>query len=67
MIPELSIRYDHDLHPVSAECSTCGQQMPAPPPEFRDAPDIVMWFSGQFIEHRKQKHPSPPYAPTERP
>lgn len=62
MTPELTIRYDHDLRPVSAECSSCGQRMPAPPPDFHDTNEIIVWFSGHFIEHRKQKHPTPPYA-----
>lgn len=62
MIPELTLRYDHDLHPVSAQCSSCGRQMPLPPPDLRDAADIVQWFSVHFIEHRKQEHPAPPYG-----
>ena len=62
MIAELTIRYDHNLRPVSSECSTCGQHMPPPPRVLHDSGDILVWFSGQFIEHRKQKHPSPPYG-----
>jgi hypothetical protein len=62
MIPELVIRYDHDLRPKSAQCSSCGHPMPPPPPDFDDSADIVQWFSNQFIEHRKEKHAAPPYA-----
>jgi hypothetical protein len=35
MVPELAIRYDHDLRPTSAQCSSCGQQMPGLPPDRR--------------------------------
>jgi hypothetical protein len=62
MIPELTIRYNHVLRPESAECSSCGQQMPKPPSELTDSSDLVLWFSGQVIDHRKEKHPAPPYG-----
>ena len=62
MVPELAIRYDNNLRPTSAQCSTCGQHMPAPPSEVRDTADVLMWFSDQFVEHRTQKHPTPPYG-----
>jgi hypothetical protein len=62
MIPELTIRYDHNLSPVSAQCSSCGQQMPPSPSDLHDSADIVQWFSDHFIEHRKLKHPVPPYG-----
>ena len=62
MIPELAIRYDYDLRPNSAQCSSCGQQMPTPPPDLDDPANMVQWFSSHFIEHRKQKHPAPPYG-----
>jgi hypothetical protein len=62
MIPELTIRYDHDMRPISAECSSCGQRMPAPPSALRNTADTIMWFSDHFIEHRQQKHPAPPYG-----
>jgi hypothetical protein len=61
MIPELTIRYDHELRPQSAECCSCGHQMPKPPSDLHDSADIVSWFSSHFIEHRKEKHPAPPY------
>jgi hypothetical protein len=62
VIPELTIRYDHQLRPVSAECTSCGQQMPRPPAYLNDSSDIILWFSDHFIEHRKEKHPAPPYG-----
>lgn len=62
MVPELTIRYDHELHPVSAECSSCGQHMPKPPSDLHDSADTILWFSDHFVEHRKQKHPAPPYG-----
>ena len=61
MIPELTIRYDNDLRPESAECSSCGKQMPQPPSELTDSSEIVLWFSGHYIEHRYEKHPAPRY------
>ena len=57
MIPELTIRYGHDLRPESAECSSCGKQMPQPPSELTDSSEIVLWFSGHFIEHRHESTP----------
>ncbi|WP_162601897.1 hypothetical protein [Occallatibacter savannae] len=62
MSAELTLRYDNNLHPVSAQCSACGQLMPDPPPEVIDAPDVILWFSGHFIEHKRRHHPTPPYG-----
>lgn len=62
MIPELAIRYDDELRPTSAQCSSCGLRMPAPPHDLQETVDVIMWFSDNFIEHRKQKHPSTPYG-----
>ena len=62
MIPELIIRYDHQLRPVSAECTSCGQHMHKPPSDLDDDSKILIWFSGHFIEHRKEKLPAPPYV-----
>jgi hypothetical protein len=62
MNSELVIRYDDQVRPVSAQCSGCGQQMPAPPPTLQDSADIIQWFSVQFIEHKKRNHPTPPYG-----
>ena len=62
MTPELAIRYDHNLHPVAAYCSSCGLKMPTPPSDLHDSADIILWFSDHFIEHRKEKHPAPPYG-----
>jgi hypothetical protein len=62
MIPELTIRYDHRLQPESAECCSCGQQMPQPPSNLKDSSDIILWFSTHFENHRKQKHPATPYG-----
>ena len=61
MIPELIIRYDHQLRPISAECISCGQHMPKPPSDLNDDSKIILWFSERFVEHRKEKHPAPPY------
>jgi len=62
MIPELTIRYDHELRPISAQCSSCGHPMPKPPSDLHDRSDILLWFSDQFIEHRRKEHPIPPYG-----
>jgi hypothetical protein len=62
MIPELTIRYDHQLQPASAECSSCGQQMPQPPSNLNDSSEIILWFSAHFVDHRKEKHPAPTYG-----
>ena len=62
MNSELVIRYDANLRPISAQCSSCGQQMPSLPSDLPDTPDRIVWFSDHFIEHKKQKHPTPPYG-----
>lgn len=62
MIPEVTIRYDYDLRPVSAQCSSCGQPMPKPPSDLHDTAALIMWFSDRFLEHRKLEHPIPPYG-----
>ena len=62
MVAELAIRYDENLRPVSAQCSSCGLHMPPPPSDLHDTADIILWLSDHFIEHRKQKHPAPPYG-----
>ena len=62
MTPELAIRYDHNLRPESAQCSSCGHPMPKPPSDLNDTAAIIQWFSDHFIEHRKEKHPATPYG-----
>ena len=59
MCSELSFIYDADMRPVSARCSRCRQLMPPPPSALRDAGDMVMWLSQQFIEHKRLKRPVP--------
>jgi len=61
MNSELIIRYDPDMRPVSAQCSSCGQQMPNLPTDLRETTDRIIWFSDRFIEHKQSKHPTPPY------
>ena len=65
MLTELSFVYDPEMRPVSARCSVCGQLMPTPPSTLRDAADMVMWLSQQFLEHKRLKHPQQPSAETE--
>jgi hypothetical protein len=62
MNSELVIRYDEHLQPISAQCSSCGQQMPHLPSDLQDTPDRVLWLSDRFIEHKRTKHPIPPYG-----
>lgn len=31
--------------------------MPDPPKAIGMAADVVLWFSQQFLEHKKRKHP----------
>ena len=61
MNSELVIRYDADLQPISAQCSSCGQQMPSLPSDLHETADRVIWLSDRFIEHKKSKHSTPPY------
>jgi hypothetical protein len=62
MNSELVIRYDDHLRPISGQCSSCGQQMPQPPSELHDTNEIIEWISAHFVEHKKSKHPTPPYG-----
>jgi hypothetical protein len=52
MKPELAFTYDADMQPISAKCSACGEQMPAPPPNTRDAVDAIIWLSRHFLQHK---------------
>ena len=53
---ELTISYDDDFFPLSAICTYCGEQMPKP--DVKTAAEIILWFSVQFLEHKKLKHPT---------
>ena len=61
MNSELVIRYDPDLRPISAQCTSCGQKMPSLPSDLDDTAARIIWFSDHFIEHKKRKHPAAPY------
>ena len=54
---ELVFTYDENMKPLWAQCSRCGEHMPLPPLNLEDTADIFLWFSGQFLEHKKRKHP----------
>jgi hypothetical protein len=58
MRTELKFVYDDKMHPLSATCSGCGERMPKPPADMKDNADTIVWFSEQYIEHKKLKHPS---------
>jgi hypothetical protein len=64
MLTELSFVYDPEMRPVTARCSVCGQLMAPPPSTVRDAADMVMWLSQQFLEHKRLKHPQQPSVET---
>lgn len=55
---ELAIIYNDDMYPVSATCTHCGEKMQSPDARLEFAADIILWFSVQFLEHKKRKHPS---------
>jgi hypothetical protein len=64
MRTELSITYDRNMHPLSAKCKGCGEQMGQPGPELKEPVDIILWYSQLYVEHRKLKHaPAPGPAP----
>jgi len=54
---ELAIAYDRYFYPLAASCTCCGERMPDPPKAIGMAADVVLWFSQQFLEHKKRKHP----------
>ena len=56
MRTELAISYDTNMHPLSAKCKGCGEQMPQPAAELREPVDIILWFSQLYVEHRRAKH-----------
>ena len=53
---ELKVEYDAEMKPVSATCGACGEKMPAPPADLLSSADIIMWWSGQYLDHRAKKH-----------
>jgi hypothetical protein len=55
---ELAIVYNSDMFPVSASCTHCGEEMPKPDACLEFPADIVLWFSLQFLEHKRLKHPN---------
>ena len=52
----LAISYDTYMHPLSARCKDCGEEMPLPGPELVEPVDIILWFSQLYVEHRRSKH-----------
>ena len=56
MPSELSFMYDPQMRPVSAKCTICGQLMPPPPSHLLDSADLIMWLSGEFLEHKRIEH-----------
>jgi hypothetical protein len=32
--------------------------MPAPEPSLEFAPDLILWFSVKFLEHKNHEHPT---------
>jgi hypothetical protein len=55
---ELAIIYDDDMLPVSAACKHCGEGMPKPDAGFESAAEMILWFSVQFLEHKRHWHPT---------
>lgn len=58
IMSELAIVYDDSKLPMSATCTHCGKQMPAPENNLESPPDVVLWFSVKFLEHRNREHPT---------
>ena len=58
IMSELAIVYDASKLPMSATCTHCGQQMPAPDYSLDSPPDAILWYSVKFLEHRKREHPT---------
>jgi hypothetical protein len=53
---EVKIDYDDEMKPVAATCTACGEKMPRPPADLKNAADTISWFSGKYIEHRRLNH-----------
>lgn len=53
---ELKVNYDAEMKPVSGSCTACGEKMPKSPVDLKNSGDIIVWLSGKYIEHKKQKH-----------
>jgi hypothetical protein len=54
--PKLTIDYGTIHLPISATCSTCGEEMPEPGPHIASASEILKWFEAQFAYHLNLKH-----------
>lgn len=54
---ELKVGYDEAMKPISASCTRCGERMLPPPSNLQTSADIIYWFSREYLEHRKAKHP----------
>ncbi len=56
---ELHIDYDNLGNPISAKCTRCGRamDMPSPNQRFTLPGDIILWFSEQFLRHKRISHP----------
>ena len=57
IMSELAIVYDESELPMSATCTHCGKQMPAPEHILESPPDVILWFSVKFLEHKNREHP----------
>jgi hypothetical protein len=55
--PELILGYEEDAVPRSAVCCICGQQMPDPTQGPLSATECYAWYSAQFQQHVRQRHP----------
>jgi hypothetical protein len=58
IMSELAIVYDESMLPMSATCTHCGRQMPAPELRLESPPDVVLWFSVKFLEQKNREHPT---------
>jgi hypothetical protein len=59
MRTELAFSYDKNVRPISARCTRCNAEMPPPGRDLALPADVVMWFSQQFLEHKRLNHPDP--------
>jgi len=53
---ELKVNYDAEMKPVSGSCTVCGEKMPKSPADLQTPAEIIVWLSGKYLEHKKQKH-----------
>jgi hypothetical protein len=53
---ELLVDYNSNSHPLSANCSACGVQMPLMESKGASSAENIKWFAIQFDLHVRQKH-----------